>query len=234
MNYGTCYPLSIIDDHSRFALGVFGLPDTGIEGVSRSLITTFENYGVPDAMLMDHGSPWWGTKNGYGLTKLSVSLINQGIELYHSGVGHPQTQGKVERFNRTLNEWVEHRGKADKYCEWDSVFDEFLYEYNNIRPHEALGMDVPASRYSPSSRQYNPNPKEWEYPEGSIVTSVNSAGSINYMGQQYFVCQALGGQKVRIQAVDNLLLVSFRHMYIREIDINTGRTNALIVPILQT
>jgi transposase InsO family protein len=147
MNYGTCYPLSIIDDHSRFALGLFGLPDTGIEGVSRSLITTFEEYGVPDGMLMDHGSPWWSTKNGYGLTKLSVSLINQGIELYHSGVGHPQTQGKVERFNRTLNEWVEHRGKPDEYCKWDSVFDEFRYEYNNIiRPHEALGMDVPAGR----------------------------------------------------------------------------------------
>jgi len=235
MDYGTCYPLSILDDHSRFALGLFGLPDRRVEGVSRCLISTFENYGVPEGMLMDHGSPWWSTTNGHGLTKLSVSLIKQGIKLYYSGVGHPQTQGKVERFHRTLNEWVVHRGRPEEFCGWYNVFNEFRGEYNYIRPHEALGMDVPGNRYTPSGRQYNPNPKEWEYPEGSIVTRVNSAGCINYRGQRYFVCEALSGEKVRIQeVVGNLVLVSFRDMYIREINTHTGRTSAVILPVSQT
>jgi hypothetical protein len=67
-----CYPLSIVDDHSRFALGLYALSDRGLEGVGRSLINTFESYGVPQTMLMDHGLPWWGTTNVHGLTKLSV------------------------------------------------------------------------------------------------------------------------------------------------------------------
>ncbi|MBF8301720.1 MAG: family transposase [Candidatus Dadabacteria bacterium] len=235
MNCGICcYPLSMIDDHSRFALGLFGLSDSGGEGVRGCLIRTFEEYGVPGAMLMDHGSPWWSTTNEYGLTKLSVSLIRQGIKLYHSGVGHPQTQGKVERFHRTVKQSVVHKGKPERFSDWDKVFKEFRYEYNHVRPHEALGMDVPANRYSPSACQYNPNPKEWEYPQGSIVTTVNSGGSINWRSQQYFVSHALYGERVRIQLVDNSVIVSFRHMYIREINTHTGRTTALILPVSET
>ena len=129
-----CYPLSIVDDHSRFALGVYALPDRGLEGVSRSLIKTFQSYGVPEGMLMDHGLPWWGTTNVHVLTRLSVSLIKQGIKLYYSGIGHPQTQGKVERFHRTLEESVGHKGKPKVFYDWDRVFNEFVYEYNYIRP----------------------------------------------------------------------------------------------------
>lgn len=226
-----CYPLSIVDDHSRFALGLYALPDRGLEGVSGSLIKTFESYGVPEAMLMDHGSPWWGTTNVHGLTKLSVSLIKQGIKLYYSGIGHPQTQGKVERFHRTLEESVEHRGKPKVFYDWDRVFDEFVYEYNYIRPHEALGMDVPGSRYSPSARAYNPNPKEWEYPQGSVVVTLNPAGAMYWGGRYYFVSEALSKEKVRVQRVDEVLLISFRHMYIREINTRSGRTIAVAVPI---
>ena len=232
MDSGNCYPLSILDDHSRFGLGLFALFDRSLEGASRGLISTFEKYGVPEGMLMDHGSPWWSTTNGYGLTKLSVSLMKQGIKLYYSGIGHPQTQGKVERFHRTLGEAVKHKGKPGHHLsDWDRVFNEFLHEYNYIRPHEALGMDVPVSRYTPSTRPYNPSPKEWEYPDGSIVTTLNSAGCINWRGKRYFVCEALSGERVRVEVVDDLLLVSYRHMYVREIDTRSGKTHAVVLPI---
>ena len=67
----------------------------------------FQEYGVPEAMLMDHGSPWWGTANRIGLTRLSVDLMEQGIRLYWSGLGHPQSQGKVERFHRSLSAGID-------------------------------------------------------------------------------------------------------------------------------
>ena len=101
---GYCYPLSLLDDHSRYAVGLYGLSNQRGKGVHRCVVETFRRYGVPQAMLVDHGTPWWSTTNGHGLTWVSVALIKQGIHLYVSGVRHPQTQGKVERFHRTLAE----------------------------------------------------------------------------------------------------------------------------------
>ena len=80
---GTCYPLSILDDHSRYAVGLYGLRTFTAEEIYPCVVRTFERYGVPEAMLMDRGSVWWGTKNGYGLTWLSVRLIEQGIRLHY-------------------------------------------------------------------------------------------------------------------------------------------------------
>jgi transposase len=99
---GWCYPLSLLDDHSRFALALEGLESLHGSGVEATLRATFEREGVPRAMLMDHGAPWWSPANGHGLTEVSVFLIRQGVDLVHSGIAHPQTQGKVERFHRTL------------------------------------------------------------------------------------------------------------------------------------
>ena len=83
-------------------------------------------YGVPEAMLMDHGVPWWGTANRLGLTRLSVDLMEQGIRLYYSGVGHPQTQGKVERFHRTLSEGIRHRGgPPQQFAQWGPLLKAF-------------------------------------------------------------------------------------------------------------
>jgi len=114
----SCFPLSILDDHSRYLLGLYGLRAFTAEQVYPCLVRTFERYGLPEAMLMDRGSIWWGTKNGYGLTWLSVRLIEQGIELRYGRPRHPQTQGKVERFHRTLDEAMRYRGKPQRLAEW--------------------------------------------------------------------------------------------------------------------
>ena len=92
-------------------------------------------------------------------------------------------------------------------------------------------MDVPGSRYSPSPHAYNPNPKEWEYPQGSVVVTLNSAGAMYWGGRYYFVSEALSKEKVRVQRVGDVLLVSFRHMYIREINTRSGRTIAVVMPM---
>jgi transposase InsO family protein len=227
---GTCYPLSILDDHSRYAVGLYGLPAFTAEQVYPCLVRTFERYGVPEAMLMDRGTVWWGTANGYGLTWLSVRLIEQGIRLHYGRVHHPQTQGKVERFHRTLDEAIRHRGKPQQMAAWPPALEEFRQVYNERRPHEALGMKRPAQRYRASARSYQAEPHEWEYAKGSIVRQLNPAGCLYWEGRNWFVCEALAGRRVRVESVGNLLLVSYRHMYVREIDRQQRCTRPLVVP----
>ena len=105
---GKCYPLTLIDDCSRYLLGLWPLPSLDGEGVYQVLKRHFRRVGVPQEMLMDHGSTWYSNNTEHGLTWLSIWLIKQGITIKYSGVHHPQTQGKVERFHRTLKERTEH------------------------------------------------------------------------------------------------------------------------------
>jgi transposase InsO family protein len=234
---GRCYPLSILDDNSRFVVGLYALGDQTGESVNACLVNTFERYGLPEAMLMDHGTPWWSNTNGYGLTWLAVSLIKQGIRLYKSGFRHPQTQGKVERFHRTLKDSIRHVGQVSNcgnprtLAEWEKALGRFSEEYNYQRPHEALAMRVPADRYQSSPKQYNPTPPEWEYPLGAAVKRLNTQGCLDYNGGRYFVCEALSNEYVQLERVENSLLVKYRHMYVREIFIETGRSAPLILPV---
>jgi transposase InsO family protein len=223
-SWGHCHPLSILDDHSRYAIDIHALPYERAKEVKRYVITTFESNGLPDAILFDHGSLWWGTNSVLGLTWLSVWLLKQDIELIYSGVRHPQTQGKIERFHRTMAESVRHKGKPDSLADWKLYLDEFRESYNQERPHEALGMAVPASRYHPSLRQYNPNPKEWEYPTGTTVKRLDDEGMLEISGRRHFVCEALSGERVSITSIKNMLLIRFRATVVREINLDNRRT----------
>ena len=182
-----CYPLSLLDDHSRFAVGVFPLKAPSGDQVRRCVVECFEDYGVPDAMLMDHGTPWWHSKNGHGLTHFSVGLIKQGIGLIYGSVGHPQTQGKVERFHQTMKRSLKHRGVPQEFAGMHEALREFRYIYNEVRPHQALNDETPASRYTPSSKPYDPHPREWSYPVGADVRKLNSAGCLDYAGGRSFI-----------------------------------------------
>ena len=226
---GECHPLSIVDDHSRYAVGLYALPRLSTEGAWICLVETFRSYGVPQAMLMDRGTLWWTEHNGWGLTRLSVRLIEQGIRLAYGRICHPQTQGKVERFHRTLGLDLRHRGLPEGWPEWPAVLAAVRRDYNERRPHEALGMRRPAEVYRPSQRAYQEQPREWEYPAGSVVRRLNRNGLLREGGRQWFVCESLGGHRVRIEQVDGKMLVSYRHMYIREIDLKQGRTRPLVV-----
>jgi transposase InsO family protein len=226
---GECHPLSILDDHSRYAVGVYALPELSGEKAYPCLVHTFRCYGVPESMLMDRGSLWWTAWNGWGLTRLSVRLIEQGIRLLYGRVRHPQTQGKVERFHRTLGQALRHRGVPQWFGQWAAALAEFRSSYNERRPHEALGMKRPAERYQRSQRNYEERVKEWEYPAGSEVRRLNSQGMLTEQGHRWFVCGALADQRVRVERFDGKLLVSYRHMYVREIDLVRRGSRALVV-----
>ena len=224
---GRCCPLTILDDHSRYAIGVFGLGNQQGSSVYPCLVASFERYGLPEAMLVDHGTPWW-SPNGHGLTWLSVALIKQGIRLIFSGIRHPQTQGKVERFHRTLNETVKYWGYPKTLAGWESALNRFVEEYNHIRPHDALRGQVPASCFCPSSHSYQPQPPEWEYPPDAIVKRLNPQGSLDYKRRRCFVSEALANEYVEVIESEKSILVMFRNMWIREIDLKTGRSVSLI------
>ncbi len=170
---GECHVLSILDDHSRYVVGLHALPRLKGEKADGCLVETFRHYGVPQSMLMDRGALWWSVWNGWGLTRLSVRLIEQGIRLLYGRVRHPQTQGKVERFHRTLGIELRHRGVPQRFAQWPSALAEIQANYNQRRPHEALGMRYPAERYRPSARTYIEQVKPWEYPTGSDVRRLN-------------------------------------------------------------
>ena len=227
---GSCHPLSILDDHSRYAVGLYALESSDGPSVRQCLLKTWELYGLPQALLMDHGSPWWASSNGHGLTRLSVFLIDQGIELIYGAIGHPQTQGKVERFHRTLDQALRHQGVPTSLMGFRRRLADWRHEYNDLRPHEALEDETPQTRYRASRKSYNPKPRPWEYPEGSDLRRVYGAGLIHYQGNPYFVCHALNGQLVRCQRFENRLLVTYRHMQIREICLEGGRTTAVVRP----
>lgn len=223
-----CYPLSLIDDHSRYLVALEPLANTRLSGVEAVLVSSFQHYGLPEAMLMDHGAPWWSTANGHGLTRLSVGLLEQDIRLIYSARGHPQTQGKVERFHRTLDEALAHRGYPTTMEGFQVALPAIRQDYNHDRPHESLAMHVPAARYHPSPRPYCPDVQPWVYPSGGDLFELNSAGNLRYQGRQYFVCEALVGKTVWSRRVEDKLLVAYRSMYIREIDLLAHRTRALI------
>jgi transposase InsO family protein len=225
-----CYPLSFIDDCSRYCHGLWPLPGTGGAGVKQTLAGYFRAHGVPRSILMDHGTPWFSTTNQHGLTWLAVWLLKQGVVLRYSGVGHPQTQGKVERFHQPLKARTRHRGAPTTMGDGERWAADFREEYNHERPHESLGMKTPAEVYRPVNlRPYQEQPRAWEY-SGGIVKRLNTQGMLSYRQQRYFVSEALAEERVRVDELDGKLLVTFRHMTVREIAVSTGKSTAVLLP----
>jgi transposase InsO family protein len=224
---GQCHPLSVLDDHSRYAVGLVALPALETVGVRIALTACFERYGVPTAMLMDHGVPWWSATNEGGLTRLSVFLLKQGIRLLYGRVRHPQTQGKVERFHRTLGERLRWWGVPTDLRGFADALATFRAEYNDVRPHEALAMQPPASRFAPSARAYVPTPSAWAYPAGSHVQRVSGQGMLSYGTDRFFVSEALAGEEVACHPLKRRVLVSYRQMYVRELHPQSGRSRPL-------
>jgi transposase InsO family protein len=228
---GKSYPLSFLDDCSRYCHGLWPLAGTGGEGVKQTLERYFREHGVPLSILMDHGTPWYSTTNRHGLTWVSVWLLKQGVILRYSGVGHPQTQGKVERFHQTLKSRTRHRGAPTTLGEWERWAMEFRHEYNHERPHESLGMQTPAEAYRPVNlRAYQEEPRDWEY-TGGTVKRLNTQGLLYYRQRTYFVSEALAAERVRVDELDGKLLVTFRHMTVREIELETGKSTAVLLPV---
>jgi transposase InsO family protein len=214
-------PLSVLDDHSRYAVALQATGDTREESVRDTLTATFQACGVPEAMLMDHGCPWWNGQGERGWTRLTVWLMKQDIGLHFGRYRHPQTQGKVERLHRSLTAALLRRGKpvVERRQVW---LDEFRYEYNWVRPHQALGMKTPSRLWRESARRYQPSPAPWAYPAGWETVEVTRYGQIRVEGRYYWVSGALGGEQVGVIEAEGRLLIYFRRTLVQELDLEAG------------
>jgi transposase InsO family protein len=211
-------PLSVIDDCSRYAITLFQTGSTRAEAVREQLVRAFTDCGLPEAMLMDHGTPWWNTSSAGGWTQLTAWLMKQGVSLHLSGIRHPQTQGKVERFHGAIEKARRLRGLPEPALR-QRWLDDFRHDYNHIRPHEALGMQTPASLWQPSPQPYHPDPPPWQYPEQAEIHRLEKTGQLTLNGRRWQVAGPLAEEQVRLIRIDQRILVFYRNTLVRELDL---------------
>jgi transposase InsO family protein len=201
---GTCHPLTILDDHSRFLICLAACPDQKTETVQAQLTRVFGQYGLPRRVLCDNGSPWGSSDAQRHLTKLAAWLMRLGIQVSHGRPYHPQTQGKDERFHRTLVTELLSRREFD----WRDLrdvqvsFDLYRQRYNEYRPHQSLGGLPPALRYASSARPLPPALPEPAYEPGDDLRVVSRDRRFSFAGRDYRVGKAFVGQKIALRAND--------------------------------
>jgi len=207
-----CYPLTMIDDHSRYSQLLEACSDERTETVRQHLISAFRRFGLPRRMNMDNGNPW-GNHTGARYTKLTVWLIRLGVGVSHSRPRHPQTNGKDERFHRTLKAEVLSNRTFTSLRQVQKAFDQWREVYNHVRPHEALGLEVPASRYVASGRTYPEVLPVVEYDTSDLVKVVRASGSVASWGKDFYIGEAFAGERVALRTtpVDGEWDVYFCH-----------------------
>jgi transposase InsO family protein len=220
MRQGRCHPLTVLDDHSRFNVTLKACADERTGTVQAALVSTFRRYGLPDRMTMDNGSPW-GSDQFHELTPLTAWLIRLGIGVSHSRPYHPQTQGKDERFHRTLNVEAIIGRQFDDLAHCQRRFDEFRDCYNLERPHESLGMQTPVTRYQVSQRPYPEILPNIEYGPDDHVRKVQAQGEISFKGKEFRVSKALQGYPVALRPTNNdgKYSIFFCNQRLKEIDL---------------
>jgi transposase InsO family protein len=198
-NGASCHALTMIDDHSRYALCVNACANEQSLTVQDQLTRTFRRYGLPDAFFVDNGSPW-GDSSGSRWTGLRVWLLRLGVDVVYSRPYHPQSRGKNERFHRTLKAEVFALRRFRDLPDLQRAFDAWRTIYNLERPHEALAMAVPASRYHPSARSMPDRPADVEYDSGEIVRRVSTTKTyVSFKGRLWRVPQAFRGERLAIR-----------------------------------
>ena len=216
-----CYPLDIIDDHSRFAIRTE--PRLSTANVVIDVFTdAFREFGLPDSVLSDNGAQFAGFRKGY--TQFERWLMDLDILPIHGRIKHPQTQGKIERFHRTMkHELLKHTAIAN-IEDAQNKFSLWRDKYNNIRPHEALGMKRPADVYVPSLKKFDERIKRYEYGGQYHVIKVNSWGYVRFDKWQVYLSETMAGRYIefRPSADGETFNACYRNFKIAQFDTEDG------------
>ena len=193
-----CHPLSLVDDCSRYCLCADAKLNERREGVQLSFERVMRENGQPRILLCDNGNPW-GTSQSSGFSGFEIWLMDHGILVMHIRPGRPQTQGKVERFNGSYK--AERLRFHIPYDMQEAMQNRLAYQefYNHIRPHHALGLDVPAKHYQASPIVFQEEVEEWKYSGKSEVRKIKSGGYLTFCGQGYYFSEALGGREIELR-----------------------------------
>lgn len=201
-NTSYCYPLTVSDDATRFLIAIDAFERINLEEARIAFEEAFTKYGLPKVIRTDNGAPF-ASCGLLGLTRLSVFWIKQGIRPERIKSGEPQQNGRHERMHRTLKAETT-RPAARNLLQQQERFDCFVETYNNIRPHEALGMSPPAKVYQPSNRSFIA--KALDYPLHDDVIKVDRSGHTNIVrgrGGSFFVSGALAGESIGIRELES-------------------------------
>jgi hypothetical protein len=197
-----CDPLTVTDAFSRYLLCCKAGTAVGCwvgNEVWEALTRVFREHGVPNAMRVDNGQPWVAPKGSLGITKLAVNIMKAGIALERIDPGKPYQNGRHERFHLTLQEATARPPSRNMHAQ-QRRFDAFRRNYNENRPHEALGQRVPRDFYASSRRSFRV--AEPEYPRWYEVLKLRHSGCVSFRGSQYFISQALRREYVGFVEVE--------------------------------
>lgn len=200
---GRCHPLTILDDNSRFSLCLEACLNERGETIKPLLIKTFERYGMPERINVDNGAPWGSLVGGAKYTTFSLWLIRLGVKVSYSRPFHPQTNGKDERFHRTLKLEVINPNYFKNIEQIQIHFNKWRDVYNLERPHEGINMQVPAERYRPSYRTYPTMTPPIEYPLDFSIRKVDCRGRVSVEGRKVFVGMAFAQEPIGIRPTSN-------------------------------
>ena len=199
---GRCTPLTMLDDHSRFALATTACSKTDVCTVQALLQGILERYGLPARINSDNGAPWGSPSAPGHLSTLDVWLIRLGVRSSHSSPYHPQTNGKIERFHRSLKAEVLRGRTFDSLAHAQEAMQRWREIYNNQRPHEALAMQTPAQRYRMSLRPMPTSLAPIEYSERDHVITVGWNGFVKFQGHKLRLSSALHRLPVALRPDD--------------------------------
>lgn len=213
-----CHPLTVLDDHSRFLVGLKACHSERSKTVKFRLEGIFEEYGLPERMLMDNGSVWQGFHTG-----LTFWLVRLGIQVVHGRPYHPQTQGKDERLHRTLKDELLREQQFFDLKDCQEKFEAWRAMYNYERPHQALHMQTPATRYQPSLRLFTGHFPLIEYEPGDILRKTDIYGRIQFHARRFYVGKAFRMSQVALRPtlVDGVFHVFFCNQRIAQISLLT-------------
>ena len=216
-----CYPLTLIDDHSRFSLGIYACGNQRRSTVQRHFREVFDRYGIPRAIYVDNGNPWGTSGSRTRHSRLSVWLMRQDIDVIHGRPYHPEGRGKIERFHRTLSQEVLQDRRIATLTEAQSIFDPWRSMYNQERPHHALGLDVPASRYRISDRSFEEVSGKFHYSDRFETRRIHkTTGQFRFQGSVYRISEAFSGQSIGLSPtlVDGVWDIYFCRFLIGRLD----------------
>jgi transposase InsO family protein len=194
-------PLTVTDAHSRYLLRCQSVEKTDTERVQAIFEAAFGEYGMPEAIRSDNGAPFAARTPG-GLSRLSLWWMKLGIRPERIQAGHPEQNGRHERMHRTLKQETASPSAATARAQ-QRAFDRFRREYNEVRPHEALGMQTPASVYAASPRTYPGRAREPEYGSALRVRRVQQQGQFRWKSERVFLTTVLQGERVGLLATDD-------------------------------
>ena len=222
-----CYPLTITDNYSRYLLGCKCLKSPGKIDVKLYFEKVFKEYGLPNAIKTDNGTPFASVSIG-GLSKLSIWWLKLGITPERIKPGHPEQNGRHERMHRTLKQETATPPQKNIVLQ-QKITNRFMTEYNEKRPHEALGKMRPIEVYQSSLRTYPRKLPEIEYEDTFVIRKVRHNGEVKFKNKNIYVGTVLSGEIIGLKEMsEDKWLIYFSTLNIGTMDVRKGKVLRII------